>query len=25
MVQQEFDLLFCNLSSAKIFFNDAVD
>ncbi|XP_055624990.1 WASH complex subunit 4 [Toxorhynchites rutilus septentrionalis] len=25
MVQQEFDLLFCNLSSAKVFFNDAVD
>ncbi|XP_058811201.1 WASH complex subunit 4 [Topomyia yanbarensis] len=25
MVQQEFDLLFCNLSSAKIFYNDAVD
>ncbi|XP_055585849.1 WASH complex subunit 4 [Uranotaenia lowii] len=25
MVQQEFDLLFCNMSSAKIFFNDAVD
>ncbi|XP_058442766.1 WASH complex subunit 4 [Malaya genurostris] len=24
MVQQEFDLLFCSLSSAKIFYNDAI-